>query len=551
MKRKSSIIQSAIVLLALAGCQDDAWDDHYSASSSVSNANLLEVLQSQPDFSEFVSSIEQLSLDTLFTLDQTFTVFAPTNTAMAQYTATESDDDRLVKNHMARYIHSISDLVDTTSIRVRMLNGKYAYFAKSGSTYTIGSVPFDGNALPASNGIVYSVDSPIAFYYNLWESMEYGESTDSVYDYIATFDLNEFDSSNSTAIGQNEYGQTVYDSVFVYSNDWMSAYGHLYLEDSVYTTIVPTNEAWTEAYEKIAPHFKTFGSLIEDNSSSSSIIVSRTYEVGGSAEVDSMQDAHTRQAIVQDIVFRGRIDDPAACDGDSLVSTAGNVFHSPAYLFDGATQQEASNGLYYLTDHLNYDPSDSWMPSIEVEAEEASGRTYNYATLTRRNITETVFADSVSEMYYLEVNPTGTNSLFQPQVSFDVPNVLAGKYDIYADFAPACAFDSLATADSTKVRFYINYVHEDGSMKEDSQITTDPDGNTFVTKGSTMTHFCVAKGFEFPFANYTASPFTETRQQTTNVKVRVSTNVSNTETAVMTRIMRIDRLIFVPVTEEN
>ncbi len=551
MKNRTILLPLAAVFLSLSGCQDSEWDDHYDASSTAAGSNLLEVLRSQSEFTSFVSAVEQLGLDTLLSLDQTFTVFAPTNTAMAQYDATSDDTTRLVENTMARYIYGPSDLVDTASIRICMLNGKYNYYSREDGTYTIGGVALDGSVLAASNGVIYPIDSPIPFYYNLWESLEYGEQTDSIYNYIASFDLNELDTSASTAIGQNENGQTVYDSVFVYSNDWMEAYGFLYLEDSVYTAIVPTNEAWRTAYETIAPHFKTFGSLISDNSSSSSIIVSRTYDVSGVSGEDSLQNAHTCQAIVQDLVFRGRIDDPSACDGDSLTSTAGNVFHSPASLFEGATQTEASNGLYYLTDRLNYNPEDSWMPRIDVEAEDASGRTYNYATLTRRNITETAFADSVSEMYYLEVNPTSTNSLFQPQVSFDIPNVLAGKYDIYADFAPACAFDSLATADSTKVRFYVNYVHEDGTMKEDTQITTDPDGEPFITHGTTMTRFCVAKAFEFPYANYTDSPFAESREQTTNVKVRVVTNVTNTETAVMTRIMRIDRLIFVPVTEDN
>jgi hypothetical protein len=528
-------------------CQDEAWDNHYGANGNFINSSLMEVLESQPTFSRFCAILNETGLDSVLNASQTFTVWAPTNEALANYEVSDKTIKQLLKNHIARYIYSKADLADTTSMRVKMLNGKYQWLSRETGDYTFAGVPLTADPIAALNGVVFPIQTQADFYFNLWEVMQAGAEMDSVYTYLSSFDKYTFLPAQSTALGHNDLGQTVYDSAFKYENDWMKERGAIYLEDSIYTTIIPTNIAWNKSYAKIKPYFRTFGSLLADNSSSSSIIIKRTYAVGTPLS-DSLQDAYTRQTIVQDLVFRKMVD-PDNCPGDSLFSTSGNVFHSPASLFHGLTPIVTSNGKYYLADELKHKVTDSWLHEIKVEGENQSGRTYNYATVTKRGTTETDFVNLVSDMAYLEVNATGSNALFQPQVSFDIPDVLAAKYNIYAVFAPQCAFDSLDTADSTKVQFFLNYVHEDGTMAEDAAIKSY-NGVDFVTNGSTMTKFLVAKDFTFPYANYASSPFSEGNNQTTNVKVRVMTNVKAGETSRYTRIMRIDYILFEPVTTE-
>jgi hypothetical protein len=534
--------------LLCTACQDDAWDNHYGTNSSYVSNSLMEVLESQPKFSVFAGILNSTGLDSVLRASQSFTVWAPTNDALANYITGDNTIKQLLKNHIARYIYSKADLTDTVSVRVKMLNGKYQWLSRINGEYTFAGVSLNDNPIPAVNGVIFPINTPAPFYYNIWECMESGTETDSVYKYLSSFDEYTFLPASSTALGQNSIGQTVYDSVFSYKSKWMKKYGAIYLEDSIYTALIPTNKAWIKSYKKILPFFRTYGSLISDNSSSSSIIVKRKYNVGTSS-ADSIQDAHTKQTLVKDLVFRKMVD-PYNCDGDSLLSTSGNVFHSPSYLFKDLNATVASNGKYYITDELKHKSTDSWFKKIKVEAEDQNGRTYNYATITKRSTTETDFVDSVSNMAYLEVNATGTNALFQPQVSFDIPDVLAGRYNIYAVFAPQCAFDSLAVNDITKVQFFINYVHEDGTMCEDNAIK-NYDGIEFVTNGSAMTKFLVVKDFVFPYANYTSSPFSESNIQTTNVKVRVMTNVKASETSKYNRTMRIDYLLFEPVTTES
>ena len=99
-------------------------------------------------------------------------------------------------------------------------------------------------------------------------------------------------------------------------------------------------------------------------------------------------------------------------------------------------------------------------------------------------------------------------------------------------------------ADSTKVNFYLNYVHEDGKMYEDAVI-----GGPMPTHGETMTKMFVTQ-IELPYANYSESPFEGPLTQDDDcVKLRVQANVDRNETTKFTRTMRIDCLIFEPVIE--
>ena len=55
--------------------------------------------------------------------------------------------------------------------------------------------------------------------------------------------------------------------------------GHIKSEDSLYSMVVPTNEAWAAAYDRIAPSFKVYDT--------------------NAHVADSIQDIRTKLAIVK------------------------------------------------------------------------------------------------------------------------------------------------------------------------------------------------------------------------------------------------------------
>lgn len=582
-KYLTALASFCVLVLPLTSCQDAAWDDYYSSTGSTATASLMEQLRCRDEFSTFLSMLKQTGGDSILSLDQTFTVFAPTNTALAGVSVNDASMTEVVKNHVARYIYGSSNLVDTTYLRIKMLNGKYQELTRDNNGASFAGISLNTDPLIATNGIIYPLDSKAEYYNNLWELLSAGVGRfDSLYKYIANFN-DTTTVKSSVEVGENNRGQTLY-----FHNQWMKKYGSIHLEDSLYTAFLPTNTGWNAAYNRISPYFRTFGSLIEDRTPSSSFNYRRSYETN-TAVSDSLQAIHTKETIARDLLFRRRPDFVAPF-GDTLVTTSGNTYHHPSYLIEGQTSQTASNGLYYAVDELPHHPEEHFLKEIKIEAEKSSGREFLYSTLTNRSAAEGNMRDTVSNMHFLEVVNTSTNNLTPPQVVFNIPNVLAAKYNIYAVFVPAQAFDTLAVgyrepdtiicqrdtvinriqyqagdeavikypyydADSTKVCFYLSYVHDtpNGSgynMYRDNKIERDPDtGEYFITKGYEVTKFLVARNFQFPYANYTGSAFSDKDAQTVNTKLCIATNLNNTDKRTMGYNMRIDYIILEPVIE--
>ena len=543
MKKTMKKIWPVLCAAAFAvGCQDNAWDDHYGLASTTETRNLMQVLEGMPEYSAFCGMLKAQGLDSLLSGDQTFTVWAPDNAAMSGYVAGPDTKTQFIENHISRYLYGMVDLADTSSVRVKMLNGKSQAYAYEDGRFTFAGVPVGAEDIVAGNGLIHTLSAIAPFYYNIYEYVcQGGNETDSLAAFLTSFDEYTFNEERSTAIGKNDEGRVVYDSVFDFENDWLRRYGFLHSEDSVYSMVVPTNEGWREARGRMASYFRTFGETLKDTVTSL-IIPDRQYAVG-TALADSLGEAWLRQAICMDLVFRKNVDF-SAVPGDSLASTSGNVFHHPSYLLEGATEVSASNGTMWKTDVIRHKPEESWLQPIVVEAEQTSGRESNYAVISTRSASGTVFRDSVSEQRYIEVAAVSENPRQQPVVQFTIPNTLAATYDVYCVFAPACAYMDGVAADSTKVNFYLNYVHEDGRMYEDEVIEASA-----PTHGSTMTKMYVGR-VTFPYANWSASPFAgEETQDDDCVKLRVQANVARNETTKFTRTMRIDCLIFEPVIE--
>lgn len=538
-----------MALSAFAACQDHEWDNHYNASTGVGE-NLYQVLEANGNYTKFLQIVKSEGMDSILTGQQTYTVWAPDDDALKNYNADSNTKEQMIENHISRYLYGTEDLVDTNEVKVGMLNGKYEDFTKNGS-YTFGGVALSGDNLLASNGVVHGVSSIVPFYYNMYEKIKYTANFDSLATYLKRFDMETFNSSKSTNIGQNASGQIVYDSVFDYSSYWMKKYGYLYLEDSTYTMLLPTNTAYGKAVAVMKPCYKTFGELISDDSPSGKTLkIVRTYAIN-TAEADSMQKAHVSQMITNDLVFRKRLT-PLETNYDSLTNTAGDVIHDVAGMFTGSVKTPVSNGYAYITDNWNLNPADTWNQEIRVEAEKSTHLQVYTNTPTTYSSASTSFRDKVSNGSFLEVSNTSSSALYPPQIIFDIPGTLAAKYNIYAVFAPITARDESGVPDSTKVMFYLNYVHDDGKMYEDKAITADPEnGAAFITSGSGMTKMLVAKNFEFPFANInmTVNSKLTTVTQPTTVKLRIQTNVPNNQTTIYKKIMRIDCIIFEPVNE--
>jgi len=454
----------------------DTQDEHYNRSGSLPDQNLLELITSNTDLSVFSKLLEIAGYDALLSSSQTFTVWAPDNNALSGInvnTITKDEATLIVENHIARYNHSTSENPLTA---IRMRSNKVYYFSGGGSMF--GGAVLKERDILAKNGILHTLQSQIQYFPNIYEYILTSPNTSKMADFVRQFDEYIIDPQ---AIGSDG---TIRDTVYIRYNrlfdasilNWdrtavLSGLGQINTEDSLYTALIPNDAAWDAAYARISPYFKAVGSN------------------------DSIQRLQTSLAIVENLIYRGVIDNPAG--QDSLISTASSVIRQPATLFGGTQKIQASNGLVFLAENsLNYNPVETWMQPIYVEADEQEGRKVAANTTIVQRILDGDQSGLATDSRFLEVYQTSLDDNMdnQPKVTFDIPQVLSGKYNIYAEFLPG-ELAQQGDKRATKLRCTLNYRNANGNT-----VTTI--ANNLETSATDKIKLLLFNGFSFPVANY-------------------------------------------------
>lgn len=513
--KNNILILCCSFLIALSSCES-ALKDYYQVSKQSGEKNLMEIIESQEDLSDFTRILHLTGYDTIISNSQTYTVWAPTNDALTGVdTSNEALNLEIVKSHIARFSFSVADVSEE---RVFALSQKYLVFKHTLNGYLYGGKNIIENEILASNGLLHKIDEFVPFVSNIWEylprikdaDLGEGNGLDSIAKYFYSFENKIFNGSASKMIGTNSDNKPVYDSVFTITNNLYRQIGYINNEDSTYTMIIPNNKAWNLAFNKIKPYYR----LLKSSKS------------------DSITNIYVKTKLTRDLVFRGIQNAPENLD--SLISTTGDVFYNPGYLFNGVQKINLSNGLVYLSDSLKYHPWDSWQQEIRLEAEDGTNRTNSVSNVSVRSSAGSRFVD-ISNNRYLEVVPT--SPVLKPSVTFAIPNTLSAEYNIYCAFVPANVNNKEAVNDSTRVTFTIGYIHEGATTIKTENLTLPAGSN--LTKPTIITKMLVAKNFKFPYANY--------NEKITTVTLKVTNDVSRNETTKFSQTMRIDCIILEPV----
>lgn len=518
MEMKYTILTRTFLLILVLGVVimhscEDKWDEHYSGSPSEGpDQTMMEYINSQSDLSTFSSMLKSTGYDTILNTSQSYTVWAPVNDGLEGLDLT---DEVLVRNTVDNHItRSRITTSGITSNSIRMFSDKYVFFSADGAGYVFGGSRLTEPNQPVYNGLAHKIERYSPYTNNIWEYIETEENVDSVRQYLLSKDEIVFDPVNSIEIGYNDSLQPIYDSVFIYQNTVLNILGDLNNEDSTYTTILPDNNAWTEAYDRISGYFNI-------------------PEVFGG---EQRQKEITKFTIIQDMVFRGRIEEDQTMD--SLVSTYGNVFYNPSYLFDGAEKNNASNGYVYQTTQMPFVDTTSWFKEISVEAENTSTRDDKNANVFLR--TSYGSGLDVSNDRYILVTPLSTTS--KPSSTFYIANTLSATYNIYCVFVPESIVDETKLLKS-KVSFVLTYLNTTSGRTRRLTLKSDD----FVIQETGLTKMFLTE-FDFEFANVI-----DEENETIAVRLEVINEVKDSEASVVdpefTRNMRIDAIILEPVTD--
>lgn len=473
------VTMMAAGVLAAASCTDfDDYNKEVADTTASATSTLWENIKQNSQLSDFAQLVQKAGFDDELSQTHYYTVWAPLNgtfdASAFQNLGNSSLLRQFVKNHIADYRHSATGALDE---RVLMLNEKSYDFAGS-AAYTFGEVPVSQANLPSSNGLIHTLQGAVPFYPNLYEfitdsTLAIGKNIDSLRHYFQKYELTYLDEEASVPGPIVDGMQTYVDSVMVTENTlWSMMNVMMTNEDSTYTVLMPTNDAWLKTYNRIKSYYNYAPTTNAEAFQGGNISATpSTLTIDNAYWQDSLASSHLVRNMFfsnNDIYNQWIEGTPSAYGSDTIRSTIRNKFSNPRDILAQAKQTvELSNGKGYIVDSLAMYPWETYAPEREVLAASNNNivRVATGSYTTHR--VHVIGKDQENEDFsYIHVIPSGGYA--RPELDLFLPGVLSTTYSFYCVFAYPT--DDPNVADSTllpnRVIFTLNYCDEKGALKD-------------------------------------------------------------------------------------
>lgn len=145
----------SLCLLNACGDEDSPTPEPPPSKGQEEVQKIVEVLESQPEISQFVDMLKQVDVADLN--ENQLTVFAVKNPNTASRTA--QLDSASIKNHIAKGSYTKDDLKDGT--KLTSISNETLYVTRTEDDVQINGVKIEGNAIKAGNSYVYVVPEVI------------------------------------------------------------------------------------------------------------------------------------------------------------------------------------------------------------------------------------------------------------------------------------------------------------------------------------------------------------------------------------------------------
>lgn len=240
MKNMKWMMVSAISLLAFSSCSDE-WDSHYEENKIVVNNDALsEVAMTSEAFlqqhaAEYSSMYQLLSENDVFVKLQEknllHTLLVVKNESFAIEGVDESDSvamKTLANSHISDIALPPSNLYDGQ--RIMMWHQKFVSVAMDTAKVStdVSRISFGGRAvsevIKTTNGYIYVIDNLIHTPKSMKDLIEgLGDEYSIFKDLVLSSGGKEFDKEHSKPIGVDPTGNTIYDTVWIYTNEFFDA----------------------------------------------------------------------------------------------------------------------------------------------------------------------------------------------------------------------------------------------------------------------------------------------------------------------------------------
>jgi len=341
--RSKYFLMVLFAALILGACKKQ-WDQRDAITDQNLNINLYQQIQANSNLSTFLGYINKIGFDKVLSASKTYTVWAPTNAALASIDpAIVADTAQLhlfVADHIANQVYLTTKI--GLSVRLRTLNGKNV-------TFTPTTVE-DANVVTVDqyvkNGVLDIIDKPLYVKLNIDQFIR-GLTTVGLLHkaYIARNDSSYTDTTKATVASINPItGKPILvpGTGLVNLNKYYNRVASLNNEDSLYTYFVLTDAAYNAETGKVSKYFAT-------------------------SSVDSTNNILAAFNVLKDVAVRGKVL-PA-----NLPSSLLSVNGVPVPINQASIVQtyNASNGIVYVMSAVNFDITTKITP-ITVQLESAS-----------------------------------------------------------------------------------------------------------------------------------------------------------------------------------
>lgn len=468
-------------LFAATSCSDFSDYNEVPVDAVASgNQTLWENIKSHPQLKDFAALVSRTGFNANLMESRAFTVWAPVD---GSYNAEEfralSDSlllQQFVKNHVAEYTFGANGLVDK---RVHTINKKSYSFVGNGS-YTFDGIAVSQPNLPNSNGVMHLMDGVAKFYPNLFEYMNMADNISSLRDYFMQY--NDTTLSSESVKGPMVNGvQTYLDSVLVVTNSLTrNLNARIENEDSSYTFLMPTDNAYQMLYNRIRP-FYNFINTTKVQDVEQFAMASSTNSKQVSVDAAYLADSLTRRAISRNLIFsnndaynlRSIMGIRPANDimkADTLRSTTRNKFSNPEDLLKKymvGEPQELSNGYARLVDSLAFYPWETYNPEISVNPHTYLAKSFTSTVHNRTmpdSLVERVFGPEtgITNFRYSWIEPN--SSFARPDFFISLPGVMSATYNFYVVFLPSAWREFGGDERPSKLNFQLSYCNTSGNL---------------------------------------------------------------------------------------
>lgn len=546
-------------------CSD--WDDHYNNNgvSGSASETIWENVKANANLSQFADLMHKAGYDEVINTTQTYTVWAPLNGTF-NYDSLNALPltnlkEHFAMNHVARFNYPASGSVDAA---VTMLNKKVMPF-KGNGTYKFNGVEVVSPNVASSNGMLHVTSGMVDYMANLFESLDsMALPIDSISRYFHNYDQKVLDEANSVKGPVVDGRLTYLDSVFVEQNILLYLHNALiHREDSNYTMLLPSDEAWQKAYKAVKScfNYQPFTFVKDVPQTNLKKATADNYDTGSTKlDFDLLNDSIIHYMICKDLFFNNNLyhnrvlndlKTGAQLSVDSLVNTNRSIFYGndASDIFADARRIDKSNGSMWLTDSLRMRPWLTYNPIIKIQAENGAAKSYNAGATTIVPIAKAEqnpdIQGTVSNGYYLTITPSSPAS--NPEAIFYLPGVRSTTYAVYVCFVPENINASTYTDNVRPNIVQVTMGYNDLKGKPQEQPLKVGKTQLFqsdITKVDTV----YVGDFTFPLCYY-GTGISNVTQESYAPYVRISSRASSKNPG--DRNLRIDYIMLVPKDLDN